>query len=371
MSILCVSRWSEVFETAESRRHRTLIWIAVPVSFNSTGLQRLLDEFEPVKAAALYGCWNALLKVAATAPQRGVLAGQKGESYSAGRLARLSGFPRELFEELIPWCVEVGWLVDAQATTGLPDLTGPDLTKPDRTGPDTTRPVPDRSGPGVEIFQSQPEESQPEGKAAEVAHLEAATPKPATGDRQRVRLTDLLPQSELLQRLDGLLVTPGTPIVGPVVSPDRLRREEIDRASTEFWFSWYRDQLASRSPLLRAGNMAEAVYVLAAVLAVKKLKGIENRMALLIKWLKDRDATSISAADFRAAAERISRLTGDSRLLPSAPSAAPESRASQSSASPDPTSPAAEPRVRWVPGTKTLTQRVRELRTVERQTVPE
>jgi hypothetical protein len=220
-------------------------------------------------------------------------------------------------------------------------------------------------------LQSQPEESQPEGKAAEVAHLEAATPKPATGDRQRVRLTDLLPQSELLQRLDGLLVTPGTPIVGPVVSPDRLRREEIDRASTEFWFSWYRDQLASRSPLLRAGNMAEAVYVLAAVLAVKKLKGIENRMALLIKWLKDRDATSISAADFRAAAERISRLTGDSRLLPSAPSAAPESRASQSSASPDPTSPAAEPRVRWVPGTKTLTQRVRELRTVERQTVPE
>ncbi len=139
-TVLAVSRWTEVFETSESRRYKQLTWIALPVSFNSTGLQRMLDDFDGITAAALYGCWNALLKVAATAPTRGILAGQKGESYTAGRLARLSGFPKELFEKLIDWCLTVGWLVVTQPALRLPDITEPDLTeqKQDRTGPDQT-----------------------------------------------------------------------------------------------------------------------------------------------------------------------------------------------------------------------------------------
>lgn len=316
MDVLAVSRWSEVFETAESRRHRSLLWISVPVSFNSTGLQRLLDEFDGIKAAALYGCWNALLKVAATAPTRGVLAGQKGEAYTPGRLARLSGFPQEIFEELIPWCLQVGWLVIAQVTTGLPDLTGPNLTQPDRTGPDAS---PCRAVPEDSVLNRR-KRSAEERQELEFDSTENRKPKTENGEATvngpaSVKLGDLA-RLPLLARLDAVPVTAsGSQIFGSVFSPDRIKPEDIERAETAFWLSWYRDQLGSRSPVLRCGTAAEACFVLASVLAVKRVKGVKQ-VALLVRWIKSLECGSITETDWKKAAERIERALG----IPSASS---------------------------------------------------
>jgi len=213
-----------------------------------------------------------------------------------------------LFEELIPWCLNVGWLVDAQSVPGLPDLTGPNQTNPDRT----RRAKPVRAVPGVEVLQTQPEEP-PE--------LEASTPEAVTGSGDRrpasVKLIDLLKETELLRKLDAIPVTAsGVQIFGRVISEDRIKREEIERSSTEFWWTWYRDQLGSKQVVLRAGNMLEAVYVLASVLAVKRLKRIDNKLALWIKWITARECSSISAMDWRQATERIARFTADERLQP-------------------------------------------------------
>lgn len=140
---------------------------------------------------------------------------------------------------------------------------------------------------------------------------ESGEGKPAS-----VKLIDLLKDSEQLRKLDGIPVTAsGVQIFGRVISEDRIKREEIDRSSTEFWWTWYRDQLGSKQVVLRAGNMLEAVYVLASVLAVKRLKRIDNKLALWIKWITARECSSISATDWRQATERIARFTGDERLL--------------------------------------------------------
>ena len=254
MQILAVSRWREVFETAESRRHGSLNWISVPVTFNSTGLQKMLDDFEPIKAAALYGAWMALLKVAATAPDRGILAGHKGEPYTPGRLARLSGFAQSLFDELIPWCLKVGWLVTAQPMLGLPDLTGPNQTKPDRTGrAKPCRAVPENFNSGERQGVSPPSSPEPQRELDQstIGNQQSAMDRPAS-----VKLIDLLKDSEQLRKLDAIPVTAsGVQIFGRVISEDRIKREEIDRSSTEFWWTWYRDQLGSKQVVLRAGNM--------------------------------------------------------------------------------------------------------------------
>lgn len=260
-TVLAVSRWADVFETAESRRHKSLIWISVPVSFNSTGLQRLLDEFDGVTAAALYGCWNALLKVAATAPTRGVLAGQKGEPYTAGRLARLSGFPPELFEKLVAWCLRVGWLVDAQAIPGLPDQTRQDITKPDRTGPDQTKSDPGPARPEMGLFLKSME-TRAAGKP-DVIELMQKPVEP---------LRDALTPGALMQCWNGcgwsdaFAFSPGS---------DGMERSAVRRSL----LNWFRRQLAAPDPVVNDPTFAGAIGVLAIAETAATRPGLKNRPA--------------------------------------------------------------------------------------------
>ncbi len=136
-----------------------------------------------------------------------------------------------------------------------------------------------------------------------------------------VKLIDLLKETELLRKLDAIPVTAsGVQIFGRVFSEDRIKREEIERSSTEFWWTWYRDQLGSKQVVLRAGNMLEAVYVLASVLAVKRTKRIDNKLALWITWITARECSSISATDWRQATERIARFTGHESMQQFLPS---------------------------------------------------
>lgn len=108
--VLAIAKWSEVYETAESRRHNSLHWISMPIDFNSTGFNRLLDEFGD-EAAAVYGAWCALVAFAAKQQTRGVLANSRGEPVSWHHVSRDSGFPAKLFETLARWAVKVGWLL--------------------------------------------------------------------------------------------------------------------------------------------------------------------------------------------------------------------------------------------------------------------
>jgi hypothetical protein len=142
---------------------------------------------------------------------------------------------------------------------------------------------------------------------------------------ESINLVELAKRLPLLQKLDSVRVEPsGAIIIGSVISPDRIKREEIERADTLFWLTWYRDQLSAKTPMLRSGNAAELCFVLASVLAAKRCKNVENKLALWITWLKARECGSISQSDWRTAAERVRKALA--LHSESEPSPAPEIR---------------------------------------------
>jgi len=177
MSIYRIAKWNEVFETAESRRHSSLRWVSMPIGFDSSGYQSMLDGFGD-EAPAIYGTWCVLVAVAATCPVRGLLCNSRGGPVKLSHLARRTGFPESKFAALVQWAdsPSVRWLeivsqdealellgngvpvtngntescgnpgqrpVVTQPSAGLPNLTKPNLTKQDNTPP-----PPNQTGPG-------------------------------------------------------------------------------------------------------------------------------------------------------------------------------------------------------------------------------
>lgn len=308
--VYCISRWKEVFEKSDARRASALKWISCPISFNSTGYQDLLESFDGMTAAALYGAWLALCQIAASSPIRGQLSGQKGEPYTPGRLSRLSGLPPELFEKLIPWCVKVGWLVPLESATenagntGVPqssgespenlraatgessndpgktpttgqDRTGHNKTGQDRTGQDTASPA----RPGPRVQESENAESQ----------------------SLRGVVADLILDSPDLQELAAVPVDPDaaerhemqTSVYASLKISDVLSKDPL-------WWGcvWYRRQLASPSPVLSAGNAAEAAILTALAMSLRKVPDGQvkkNRLAILITLLSARGCGGLAA----------------------------------------------------------------------------
>lgn len=110
-TVLRIAKWDEVFERADTRKVKSLTWVAMPLGFTSHGYQAMLDEFQD-KAAAIYGCWCALVAYAASCTVRGTLATSRGTPTPITHLARVTGFDAELYRQLIDWAEqpEIGWL---------------------------------------------------------------------------------------------------------------------------------------------------------------------------------------------------------------------------------------------------------------------
>jgi hypothetical protein len=104
-----IAKWDQTFETSESRKYKTLTWISMPIGFTSTGYQELLDEFRR-DAPAVYGAWCAIAALAATCPERGVLANSSGRPLKLTHMARITGFPAELIERTLTWAHATGWV---------------------------------------------------------------------------------------------------------------------------------------------------------------------------------------------------------------------------------------------------------------------
>lgn len=131
--VLEIAKWKTTFETAESRKYKSLNWVSVPVSFVSSGYQQMLEEFGD-DAPAIYGAWIALVSFAATCPARGVLANSRGKALPVTHMARVTGFDRTIFERLITWALsdDIQWLVIAGTvqTEEIPE----DFVEPDAPG---------------------------------------------------------------------------------------------------------------------------------------------------------------------------------------------------------------------------------------------
>lgn len=126
--VWAISKWDEVYEKADCRKLKTLSWVSMPTGFSSHGYSLMLEEFGN-DAAAIYGAWCALVKVAATCNRRGILATTSGKPIRLSHIARLTGFPEVFFERLFNWASgdDVKWLVPVtydDAGRSLPTISG-------------------------------------------------------------------------------------------------------------------------------------------------------------------------------------------------------------------------------------------------------
>lgn len=308
-----VARWAEVFETAESRKLKHLTWIAERCDFDSTGWQAGLEEFGPVEWPRVYGNWMILLRVAAKGKIRGRLSGDKGEAWTAFRIARPSGCDSVGINDAFNFAVKIGWLVPVETYPGdspgnLPDIrekntptehnmTSPNRTKPDRTGPDKIATGPDRAGDSsISNLKSQSSDSKADRPDAEPLHVRA----------KRLPLLQILSERPVKGS--------GIEWHGSVFGQDKLSAEHVQAATESFWIGWYQNQLTATNPVFRCGNHAELAFILAAVYAVRKctdasLKG-HKRIARMINWLKTRETSSITDAQFRRASAAIAKHFG-------------------------------------------------------------
>ena len=291
MTVYAIAKFEQKFVKSDSRKMKVPLWVSLPTSFDSTGYHALHDEFDGATACTLYGAWCILLKIAAVAPIRGQLGGQKGEPYSFKRLERDSrGVPADVFEKLFEWAIRVGWLVpvdslqpvDDQARNGnseaipaaprqrpgdLPETSRESpgdfqfcpTTGQDRTGQDRT--LQDRTG---------------QDKAKRPARPGPISGSDAKHETQPVSsvIADMILDSAELQELTGFEIEPdrtdpaemATSVFAPLKASDVLSKPSLWWAAV-----WYKRQLASPDPVLRGGNAAEAAIVVALAMSLAKV----------------------------------------------------------------------------------------------------
>lgn len=175
MEVWRIAKWSETFETSDSRNYKSLPWVSVPTTLCSNGYQSLVEEFG-ADAPAIYGAWNAMVAVASKCPVRGTLATSKGVPYSLERIIREAYMHPDclpVFQRLVVWASSeaVGWIEDASKALSTPQPGGSEApTEPNLTDNQSERSI-DRAAifSGKEIGEDEWRELQPKLKATRKA----------------------------------------------------------------------------------------------------------------------------------------------------------------------------------------------------------
>lgn len=146
MEVWRIAKWSETFETSDSRNYKSLPWVSVPTTLCSNGYQSLVEEFG-ADAPAIYGAWNAMVAVASKCPVRGTLATSKGVPYSLERIIREAYMHPDcllVFQRLVAWASSesVGWIEDATKASTTPQQgSGEAPTEPNLTDNQSERSI--------------------------------------------------------------------------------------------------------------------------------------------------------------------------------------------------------------------------------------
>ena len=106
--MLRISDWDDIFENATSRKLKRLDWVAVPNKTDGQGYMELVDH---PNGAAHLGAWYAIVEAASKQKTRGNLPGISQDAGGICRaLGKISQLPAEVFVEVIPRLLKIGWL---------------------------------------------------------------------------------------------------------------------------------------------------------------------------------------------------------------------------------------------------------------------
>jgi hypothetical protein len=104
---LRVRDWDANYENNRTRGYKRLNWVPIPNKMDGDGYTELVDH---PNGAAHLGAWLAIVQVASRCEQRGVLARDGGRPHDAASLARITRLPREIFDEVLPRLLAIGWI---------------------------------------------------------------------------------------------------------------------------------------------------------------------------------------------------------------------------------------------------------------------
>ena len=99
--------WDKNFENHRSRARKVLNWVPLPNKHDGDGYTELVDH---PNGAAHFGAWVVLVQIASKAEPRGTLVRSGDIPHTCASLRRMSKLSEEVFEEVIPRLVAIGWL---------------------------------------------------------------------------------------------------------------------------------------------------------------------------------------------------------------------------------------------------------------------
>lgn len=147
-----IVNWEDTYETGESRKLKTLLWVPVPNKHDGLGFKRMAMQRNRCE---LFAAWMLFVQLASKGrpEQRGTLA-RDGLPLEVEDMALMTGFPRDVFERALIFFSEpkVGWLTtDAPGGTSAlsaspPAQAGDSPDKPAQS-PDASGNTPDVSVP--------------------------------------------------------------------------------------------------------------------------------------------------------------------------------------------------------------------------------
>jgi hypothetical protein len=108
--------WEQIYEKNRTRELKDLSWIALPIS-QGPGYARMLanpDATPNPDGPALFGCFVAIVQLAATCSPRGTLASKSGRPWVAAEIAVQIRMSVDLTEKTLRFCSQtLDWIIDS------------------------------------------------------------------------------------------------------------------------------------------------------------------------------------------------------------------------------------------------------------------
>lgn len=102
-----IANWTKYYENNRTRELKKMAWVPMPNKFDGDGYTYLVDH---ENGAAYFGAWCALVEVASRCDVRGTLLRNGGLPHDAESLSRITRLPIELWDEVLPRLVSIGWI---------------------------------------------------------------------------------------------------------------------------------------------------------------------------------------------------------------------------------------------------------------------
>lgn len=127
-TIYSIRDWEKHFENNRTRELKELRFVIMPNKHDGDGYTELLDH---PNGAAHYGAWCSIVQVASKGQHpaggcgnpagccecRGILLREGARPHDSASLSRLTRIPAQVYEEVLPRLVDIGWLEVLQTQT--------------------------------------------------------------------------------------------------------------------------------------------------------------------------------------------------------------------------------------------------------------